>query len=816
MLSKKIQSTNITMAPEDKTKHCFRATGRSRTQEVITRENKIIKDNKKDVKNIVKTSKEAFEEMAKASADTATRLEEQIAIIGSTISESNKEVAQSNRETQSSISKLAETLQALLAPIANRHQPAIWPQNDQQPPRTTEDDEPESEVITEETEDVEVEDADKHDEQQDHQPKMNSQNWHDFVVDENKGLIYRPAILHEPSNQGEHNSQHQQELDPPTNMKQASLNNMGTSQTTQSSWKLTPTQQQMNTQHNESLQPRQRTIQPTSSQMTNLDIIQQQDLRIKMLEDRIKLIEDEIDNMKRKQEQTDEDNEHQRAETARQAGAMIVKPKLKKQPILLQPPAIDLDGNVEELNDNTAAARMEHQHLDWAEVKLPKRRWEKRPTMSDTMDQHVKQDLIQHMEEKYNKENCPKTRAQKTMSEEQRQEIIDNMLDRAGYKLGIAPITTQHIDRVNKILQDKGIYPPDDTPQMKKKKTIKALTKSWTQKNFKMSEEEWNSIQIQDIILTDNSDILFLQFKTKSDVSKFTTKAPLLPQNMGTDSPRLIMYVDRRGAKRHKALVNIAKTLRNHSGNTIQTTLRTGKHDFHLRTRTKGDLTPWSEIPPLRITQNIPNFEVGTYQDIINPDNNTPDDNMEQQLDDIEDLEMIIKEVSNMTVDKENLEEQNENKRDRSDNNTSQGKRKTKKSNQTTISSSGTSGSSSSEASGEDSEDEKAPKKILNSTPITKPNNVQRKHPKTLDTQLKNKPEIEHYFSTPQPTNLKLQPTGITRQPSITEVTEPTESLDNQPSKPATRHTKHDNTTQDDDIIRELISTKKTTINHNG
>ena len=87
-------------------------------------------------------------------------------------------------------------------------------------------------------------------------------------------------------------------------------------------------------------------------------------------------------------------------------------------------------------------------------------------------------------------------------------------------------------------------------------------------------------------------------------------------------SPRIAMYVDRRAAKRHKAYLNIARTIRENVHEPTQTSLRTGKNYFLLRSRIKGDLTPWNEIPPLLINQEIPEFEIGNYRDIVNPSNN--------------------------------------------------------------------------------------------------------------------------------------------------------------------------------------------------
>ena len=144
------------------------------------------------------------------------------------------------------------------------------------------------------------------------------------------------------------------------------------------------------------------------------------------------------------------------------------------------------------------------------------------------------------------------------------------------------------------------------------------------------------------------------------------------------------MYVDRRALKRHKAYQNIAKSIREHSNNETQTTIRTGKSDFLLRTRPRGNKTPWSEIHPTVITQKIPEFEIGNYDDIVNPQNN-PTDKLteEQQLEQMEEMEDIMEDISRQN----SLEKKTSNKRDGSLDDISQGKRKTTKprTNSTTI-----------------------------------------------------------------------------------------------------------------------------------
>ena len=141
--------------------------------------------------------------------------------------------------------------------------------------------------------------------------------------------------------------------------------------------------------------------------------------------------------------------------------------------------------------------------------------------------------------------------------------------------------------------------------------------------------------------MTDNSDVVFICCKTQDDVNKFTSRARNIPQETGPNQPRLVMYVDRRASKRHKAIVKIAKTMREHAREPIQTSIRVGKNDFLLRQRPRGSETPWTEIPPLELSQELPDFEVGTYTDVIETlrimqeNQNQLEEQMEEELEEI-------------------------------------------------------------------------------------------------------------------------------------------------------------------------------------
>ena len=89
-----------------------------------------------------------------------------------------------------------------------------------------------------------------------------------------------------------------------------------------------------------------------------------------------------------------------------------------------------------------------------------------------------------------------------------------------------------------------------------------------------------------------------------------------LPKTSSKSDPRIEMFIYQRARKRYHAIQNIAKTLRLKAGNSVQTSLRNGRRDFLLRQKPRGDSTPWNQVPPLKLDENIPDFEIGEYNNI--------------------------------------------------------------------------------------------------------------------------------------------------------------------------------------------------------
>ena len=124
--------------------------------------------------------------------------------------------------------------------------------------------------------------------------------------------------------------------------------------------------------------------------------------------------------------------------------------------------------------DPLETTRIENQPFDWTKVKLPKRRWEKRPRLSDTTNEAVNEELVKHIEEEYNGEKPKKSKPQKEMEPDQRAKVIQNMLAKGNLNIGIVPLKTDHIARVEQILIKRGVIGKNESPAARKQRTVKS------------------------------------------------------------------------------------------------------------------------------------------------------------------------------------------------------------------------------------------------------------------------------------------------------------------------------------------------------
>ena len=111
--------------------------------------------------------------------------------------------------------------------------------------------------------------------------------------------------------------------------------------------------------------------------------------------------------------------------------------------------------------------------------------------------------------------------------------------------------------------------------------------------------------------------------------------------------------MDNRARKRYNRIQNVAKTIRNQSKGEIQTCVRNGRLDFLLRQKKKGDITPWGQIPPLKLDQNLPELEVGLYKNIYQEEEEEDEENIEDEQEEDEISNEILRQYQNETKTEE-------------------------------------------------------------------------------------------------------------------------------------------------------------------
>ena len=283
------------------------------------------------------------------------------------------------------------------------------------------------------------------------------------------------------------------------------------------------------------------------------------------------------------------------------------------------------------------------QPLDYAKVTGARKTLPPRPQLSQSTHNEVKSSLKDHNQATKQKIQEKQIKMKKTqnITQHEKEKRIIEMMAKQSCTVGVAPISKDHVHRVCEQLTKNGDLKKTEDYDTRINRTVKSIVKAWTKKNLGMNETEWDGIDVTKIALTntENSDIAFITFKTFEDAAKVTSKAHNLPKNNLPNDPRLIMYVDQRAKKRFDAVQNIAKTIRIKSANTIQTTVRNGRRDFLLRQKNRGDLTPWSQIPPIKLEEDIPDFEIGIFKNIYSENSSETDENDHGEEEDDEDVE---------------------------------------------------------------------------------------------------------------------------------------------------------------------------------
>ena len=73
------------------------------------------------------------------------------------------------------------------------------------------------------------------------------------------------------------------------------------------------------------------------------------------------------------------------------------------------------------------------------------------------------------------------------MEQQTKDEKIRDMLNKQSLIIGLAPISKQHLDMVEKNMIKRGALSEDDPREERRQRTIKSVIKNWANKNLKIS-----------------------------------------------------------------------------------------------------------------------------------------------------------------------------------------------------------------------------------------------------------------------------------------------------------------------------------------
>ncbi len=152
------------------------------------------------------------------------------------------------------------------------------------------------------------------------------------------------------------------------------------------------------------------------------------------------------------------------------------------------------------------------------------------------------------------------------------------------------------------------------TVNLKEKRIIatRQMIEEFVTKEMMMTNEEWEEYELEKIFTikkknrkNEASEFIYIVFKIPEDANRFKSKLGDLSQ----ETNNLVSnYIEKDCIERINAIDNIAWQYRRKD---VRTKIYMGQHDFLLLTKSKNDVRPWSQIPPMLIKEGLPDFTFG-------------------------------------------------------------------------------------------------------------------------------------------------------------------------------------------------------------
>ena len=197
------------------------------------------------------------------------------------------------------------------------------------------------------------------------------------------------------------------------------------------------------------------------------------------------------------------------------------------------------------------------------------------------------------------------------MDDEQR-EIIGKAIEDSSRIIGFSPITeSMKTAEAEKIMKNGLLNTNSDRRDLYQTAT-KNLVDTFMKNKLKMDNFARNQVNIIQIYpsQSDRSPTIYIKCQSEEDISLITSHAQNLPRpapNCITET--IVPHIPKIMYQRYKACEKLLWQYRKSNQGNIQTNLRLGRYDFLLRTREKGDQTPWKYITPIKIPNTFPKPE---------------------------------------------------------------------------------------------------------------------------------------------------------------------------------------------------------------
>ena len=191
--------------------------------------------------------------------------------------------------------------------------------------------------------------------------------------------------------------------------------------------------------------------------------------------------------------------------------------------------------------------------------------------------------------------------------------LIEEAIKESARIIGFSPITEQMKNIEAEKIRKNGQLDGNRDKSALYETATKNLVDKFMRNKLKMDANTRRLINIVQIYSSqsDNSPTIYIKCKSDEDVSTITSHAHNLPRpDRDTIADTLVPHIPKILYQRYKACEKLLWQYRKSDQGNIQTNLRLGRYDFLLRSRTKGDPTPWKFITPIRIPNTFPKPEL--------------------------------------------------------------------------------------------------------------------------------------------------------------------------------------------------------------